>query len=84
MENPNPNLPEEAELSTTESLRSRISLRPQKLSKQEAALTASRCKTGCKLSARLSGKSISAKKLQLQAARLCLFQKGVSNVLLFC
>ena len=31
MANPNPNLPEEAELSTTESLRSRISLRAHEL-----------------------------------------------------
>ena len=84
MENPNPNLPEEAELPTTESLRSRISLRAHELYEARAVLWASTCKTGCKLSARLSGKSISPRKLQQQAARLCLFQKGVSNVLLFC
>ena len=77
MENPNPNLPEEAELSLQSHCAVGFRCVPMNSTKREAVLSASTCKTGCKLSARLSGKSISPRKLQQQAARVCLFQKGV-------
>jgi hypothetical protein len=82
MENPNPNLPEKRNCLPQSHCAVGFRCAPMNSPKREAVLTASTCKTGCKLRARL--KSISPKKLQQQATRLCLFQKGVSNVLLFC